>query len=297
MQIVFAESEAERRAACQLLTAHLPAELAQQRLAEMQASNSAGLLCLAYRDGAAAGAAFALELPGKTSLVWPPRLRADLVAADPAATETAAALLQAVTQAQASQGVILAQAMLAPADNSAAFLAAGFERLTDLVYLSAPCQTPPPRSAASVTFQTVAPENLSPFERLVERTYQGTQDCPAIHQHLTVHHTIESYLGQPGYAPHLWFVAKVGEVPAGCLILAEHSPALWELVYMGLVPEFRGRGLGAELVMQALVKACEAGVEQLALAVDADNHPALRTYDRFGFEPFDRLAVYVCPLR
>ncbi len=296
IQIVFAESEAERRAACELLTLHLPANLAQQRLVEMEASAAAGLCCLARRGDNAVGAVYALALPGKTCLVWPPRLRPNMAAHDVEAAPIVVALIQAVVQAQASRGVILAQAMLAPSDDAAPFLAAGFERLTELIYLSAACDTPPEKGSSHLEFLAVAPQDLRQFERLVERTYEGSRDCPAIHQHLSVRHTLDSYLGQPGYAPHLWWMAKVGKEPAGCLILAEHSPALWELVYMGVAPEFRGRQLGAELARHALAKASNAGVKQLALAVDANNRPALRAYDQCGFEPFDQLAVFIRPL-
>lgn len=52
---------------------------------------------------------------------------------------------------------------------------------------------------------------------------------------------------------------------------------------MGLLPDWRGRGLGTEL-MAAALEACRAcGLERIELAVFADNERAQRLYARMGF--------------
>jgi ribosomal-protein-alanine N-acetyltransferase len=62
---------------------------------------------------------------------------------------------------------------------------------------------------------------------------------------------------------------------------AAHGTA--ELVYLGLVPAARGRGLGDIVMRQALHIVGASGVANtLALAVDAGNAPALRLYHRHG---------------
>jgi ribosomal protein S18 acetylase RimI-like enzyme len=69
------------------------------------------------------------------------------------------------------------------------------------------------------------------------------------------------------------------------------NPQLLELVYMGLVPAGRGRGLGRELVRFAQMLASEANCEELTVAVDARNAPALAIYQRAGLVEFDRRRV------
>jgi ribosomal protein S18 acetylase RimI-like enzyme len=52
---------------------------------------------------------------------------------------------------------------------------------------------------------------------------------------------------------------------------------------IGTRPAFRGRGLGALATALAVRDAIEAGSELVHLAVEADNEPALRLYERLGF--------------
>ena len=59
----------------------------------------------------------------------------------------------------------------------------------------------------------------------------------------------------------------------------EHSGVLG----MGLLEEYRERGLGARLLEAALQRAREAGLERVELAVWASNDRARRLYDRSGF--------------
>jgi GNAT superfamily N-acetyltransferase len=57
-----------------------------------------------------------------------------------------------------------------------------------------------------------------------------------------------------------------------------------ELVYLGLTPHARGRGLGDLLVRQALAATAASCVSKLSLAVDSANRPALALYHRHGFQ-------------
>ena len=52
---------------------------------------------------------------------------------------------------------------------------------------------------------------------------------------------------------------------------------------LGVVPEFRGQGLGKRLVGQALEAFRGAGVRRVALEVSANNPGAVRMYKRLGF--------------
>ncbi len=306
LEILPAQSDHQRRLAAYLLTAHLPADLAVQRQAEIESHRPEVLLLLAQRTAAAGndetpqryatrplGAVFAVPLPGKTCMVWPPRLASGESLSAELSLQIAARLLRAVVQSQVEQGTLLVQAMLAEADDAAPFLAAGFEFVANLLYLHADCRQQSTFPEANLALERVAEDDWPRFAQLLERTYQRTRDCPAIHQHLHVSDTLESYRGQPGYAPHLWFMVHERGSALGCLILAAHSSQLWELVYMGITPEARGAGRGIQIVQHALNLAHRSGVSQLALAVDSANEPAVNIYRQCGFEPFDRLRIYI----
>jgi ribosomal protein S18 acetylase RimI-like enzyme len=52
---------------------------------------------------------------------------------------------------------------------------------------------------------------------------------------------------------------------------------------MGLLPDYRGRGLGRQLVAQAVRAARQAGIERVELEVFASNERAIALYRAFGF--------------
>ena len=52
---------------------------------------------------------------------------------------------------------------------------------------------------------------------------------------------------------------------------------------MGLLPDFRGRGLGRRLLQETIDATREAGLTRIELEVFASNQIATRLYERFGF--------------
>ena len=52
---------------------------------------------------------------------------------------------------------------------------------------------------------------------------------------------------------------------------------------VAVVPAFRRQGLGGAIVFAALQAFRSLGVEKVSLDVTADNHPAIRLYERVGF--------------
>ena len=52
---------------------------------------------------------------------------------------------------------------------------------------------------------------------------------------------------------------------------------------MGLLPLYRGRGLGARLMLAALERAAEQGLDRIELEVYASNSRAITLYERLGF--------------
>ncbi len=53
---------------------------------------------------------------------------------------------------------------------------------------------------------------------------------------------------------------------------------------MGLLPEFRGQGLGSKLLSSVLDHANKFGLEKVELNVYTSNTPAVALYKKFGFE-------------
>jgi ribosomal protein S18 acetylase RimI-like enzyme len=85
------------------------------------------------------------------------------------------------------------------------------------------------------------------------------------------------------FDPTAWHLLMEQTQPRGVLILspAPHNELL-ELVYLGLSPESRGKGLGDVLMRLALNEVKRLDRSELSLAVDSRNEPALKLYFRHG---------------
>jgi RimJ/RimL family protein N-acetyltransferase len=81
-------------------------------------------------------------------------------------------------------------------------------------------------------------------------------------------------------------VALGGDAVVGwCDIRRDTQPAAAHrgVLGMGVVPPWRGRGVGSRLIEAALGLARERCFVRIELEVFADNHPAIALYKKFGF--------------
>jgi RimJ/RimL family protein N-acetyltransferase len=88
-----------------------------------------------------------------------------------------------------------------------------------------------------------------------------------------------------------------GEVVGWCDVRRHFFPAHAHrgTLGMGIVPAYRGRGLGLRLVQAVLDEARRSGFVRIELDVHADNARAIALYERIGFvrEGVARDAVFV----
>jgi ribosomal protein S18 acetylase RimI-like enzyme len=145
---------------------------------------------------------------------------------------------------------------------------------------------------ASLVFEGHAGEDISRLTHVIRRTYVDTCDCPALDGVRRVEDVLEGYRAQGVWLPAHWYVVSEAGKDVGVLLLAAYpDTGNWELMYMGVVPEARGRGLGAKLLARALSDASAVDAERLVLAVDRENSPALAAYRAAGFREWDSRTV------
>jgi mycothiol synthase len=239
-------------------------------------------------DGVAPAAAVWVQAaPGNTACLWPPP--PDHLEADP--------LFRAAARFVDERGIVLAQMNIAASElvSRQRMADVGFPHLADLLYLFTEVAAPA-RSLqipAGIEFVPRAGVRSAELARLVSRTYEGTLDCPALDGVRSIDVVLEGYRQQGEYLVDQWYIVRVDGADAGVLILASHAAAgNWELVYMGVTPEARGRGLGSCIVRFALDAAARGGAQRVVLAVDAANQPAVEMYGSAGFLEWERRAVY-----
>lgn len=85
---------------------------------------------------------------------------------------------------------------------------------------------------------------------------------------------------------HCLLVARCeGRVIGWCDVLPVHGEARAHvgMLGIGLLPAFRGRGIGAQLMRATIARAWARGLTRIELAVRADNPNAKALYERLGF--------------
>jgi mycothiol synthase len=248
----------------------------------------------ARRAGARVGIAGARVLAGRTALLWGPWL----APREPA--DTPRALVGRIDQSMQSRGVLLIQALIDSSEDrpAAQLRACGFDHAADLLYAVAtitPADGSGPRGDPSgLEFAPRAGDEPERLASLVQATYEGTLDCPALDGARDTADILDGYRNTGTHRAEHWLYARHAGRDVGCLLLAEHrEQRQGELVYMGLVPSARGNGWGRRIALYARRLAATAGWERLVLAVDAANRPAVAMYEAAGFTFFGRQSVFL----
>jgi ribosomal protein S18 acetylase RimI-like enzyme len=242
------------------------------------------------------GAVWAQRQPGRSAVLWPPQL----VSGEPA--ETAKHLIAAATKSLDAAGVEMSQALLRSSDTGMApvLTEAGYIHVADLLYLACDADRFPnaPPAANDLEFVAYDASQRGRLVALVERTYESTLDCPALNGRRRMDDVVDGYQATGEFRAEYWQIVRSNGLDVGVLLLADHpSAGHWELMYMGIAPEGRGRGWGLKIARHAQWLARRAGVGRIVLAVDAANWPAAAMYARAGFERWDRRSAFVRFLR
>jgi len=214
-----------------------------------------------------------------------------------AAEATRHCILAALADATAAR-IVLAQTLLDPADASAIALysSAGLSPLTTLTYMERkpPLLAPTVHLPPGLRLEPYSADNHGVFRAAILASYEQTLDCPALSDIRDIEDVITGHKAVGTFDPQLWSLVLSDEpTPLGCLLLA-HVPArqALEIVYLGLSPAARGRGIGRALMQRTLAIAARRHFALSSLAVDVQNAPALRLYRRFGYTAvMQRLAL------
>jgi GNAT superfamily N-acetyltransferase len=247
----------------------------------------------AGRSAAPRGLFVAVRLPGATAIVLVPTTGELGIEKDAQYAVTRAGLaLMARRRLHFAQALLLPEAEL----QRLLLTETGFRPLARLVYLERDARYPwvePPDVEPSAWIQYAA-KTHDEFAETLHNTYEHSLDCPALTNLRPIPDVIAGHQAAGEFDPRLWELLRMEGRSAACLLLA-HLPALRsvELVYMGVRPEYRGRGLGTVLLRRALQHCRTVGAGRLTLAVDDGNGPAKRVYGALGLRPFARRDAYL----
>lgn len=217
-------------------------------------------------------------------------------------SNTVTQALRMLEQKARRANLAILQSLIPPncSDRAQVLRQADYVFLADLCYLALnlPSSLPPQPRRPDVVVEDYRLVDGDVFRNTLGRTYEGSLDCPRLNGARTIEEIVQSHRHTGIHDPKLWLVAKVGGIPIGMALLT-HVPlqAAMEIVYIGVVPEARGRAYGSFLVRLAIENAMRTNCKHLMLAVDQRNHYARKIYSSFGFEETDRRHAWIRTLR
>lgn len=250
-------------------------------------------ILLAREEGSIRAAMLAQSFGGGQASVWPPMARG------PGAEAIALKLGQYALDRLVAGGSHIVQALLDPEDPGATdLLRLRFQFLTTLLLMNRDIQ---PQDAAltladaPVEMTPYHPADEEAFGQLLLASYEATLDCPELNGTRPPGAILQGYAEASPEGGSEWYCAHWEGTPVAILLLSSPGPGKspWHLTYLGIIPEFRRRGLGRWLTRWALRRAAEAGTRGITLNVDCRNLPSLVLYEREGFHVYGRRAAYL----
>ncbi len=256
------------------------------------------LWCAMDRQGRFEAVTLAVVNPGRTAMFF-------VSQAHSARELRRASELIAVVCARLSEaGVHLAQTLLDvhDRDGETVFADSGFHRLATLGYLERPLRsrlTPaPPKWPDDVTLAPFEPSLRNDLLEVLDASYEQTLDCPGLRGCRDTVDILDGHRAAGAFDARLWTLLMLDGRPSGTLLL---NPAVdgsgIELVYLGLAPWARGRGLGRQLLRHGLSQVASRPERVMTLAVDEVNAPALALYKREHFKAVLRRVAMIRALR
>lgn len=240
-----------------------------------------------------------VPLPGRLGFVWPPG-----TLPGPLHATLEDLLVQDALACLAASGVRLCGCELSPdafPARSPALLRNGFRHVTTLRQLVLDLRFGSPSSRCECHFPNVQfvhfPEvDRTEFLQTLARTYEKSLDCPEANDVRTPEDALDSYLDRGKADVRRWWLVREADRPAGVLMLGSVNEPITKLLYLGLVPEARGRGLGKALLSYAVQQVMPCHVQALTLTVDSRNLPALRLYRGAGFSEAEQIELLMAVL-
>lgn len=146
---------------------------------------------------------------------------------------------------------------------------------------------------SSIAYIAWEPAYSEFFAQLVDETYVHTLDVPELNGIRDSNNTLAGYAACLPPGPRPWWVLRNSNGDnIGCLLLCPYSDFA-ELVYVGLVPESRGKGYASAIMQFAHNWALQRGLHRMVLAVDHRNVPAIKLYQSLGYDTFGSVTAWI----
>jgi mycothiol synthase len=198
-------------------------------------------------------------------------------------------------------GVSLVQVLVDPADSlqQEVLLDSGLTLLAELSYMKRDLMGQPPgprENRADIVWRNYKQFTEVELGEVISQTYVDSLDCPPLRGLREMPDVISGHKCSGMFCPEAWWILSLAGArrAAGCILVNDSVKApIADIIYMGVVPEFRRRGLGSAMLARAAEQACGRNCQGISVAVDARNTRAEMAYEQAGFVESHRRLVYV----
>jgi ribosomal protein S18 acetylase RimI-like enzyme len=167
----------------------------------------------------------------------------------------------------------------------------GYERERLFMHMAIDLRDGAPAVAATEGF-TIRPFRPGQDDRAVHLLEEATFAEHWGQVSRTYEEFVKDWFGSSSFDPELWVIAEVGDRPVGFAIGVARPDHGW-VSDIGVLPDFRRRGIGEALLRRMFELFAARGFPQARLNVDAANATgATRLYERAGMHPTHRWVVY-----
>lgn len=316
-QIRPARNHQEQKQAISLMITENDPDAIEREVENIFASVRAGQLDLTHLLIATTGqnilaAQLMVAQRDKTAILWP-------AAIDPAFQEKElknSHLLESIQEALLKKTILLAkkeacvqiQTTVEQNDTirSAFYERNGLPAIGEILFMQRPastsCSADDSNEQASNREQTADSLKLVPVSEAISDqflgelllgTYIDSADFPELQHDRDATRSLLTHRLQGEYHPDHWFVIKQDETAAGVLFFSWHPDMeQWELTYLGILPEFRGRGIAGKAIGKIFQHPTHKN-NAVFLGVDSRNHYAIRLYESHSFVLLSRQKVHV----
>ncbi|HUS14402.1 MAG TPA: GNAT family N-acetyltransferase [Chloroflexia bacterium] len=131
-----------------------------------------------------------------------------------------------------------------------------------------------------VTVERVKPDTASLIAPILAVSFEDTE--------ASVTRRITADFADPDTT---YYLGRLGDTPVGALKVY-HWGTKAGIYAFGVLPAYRGQGLGRAILMQTLALLPAEGMTRFALEVETDNTPAVRLYESTGFVTLTTYGYY-----
>ncbi|MCG8650654.1 MAG: hypothetical protein MI861_12530 [Pirellulales bacterium] len=250
-------------------------------------------LYVAERGGQIRGVVWGLPSSGRLVGLWLP-----IIAEDEPET-TRSQLVAAASGAMSQSDGLMLHANVRPGQDAErlAITANHFQYVSDIAQLVCPLADLPEFAKDDVLgFEPYSPDKAKRMKVIIRRSNEQSLDCVAIRGCRPLGDVLQGHYEREDFEPSHWRIIRHCNRDVGCLLLSRHCKRpMFDVVYLGLMPEARGYGWGGRAIRYAQRLSRAEGAAQLRLTCDVNNPPALKTYRRARFHEVDRWSFFFRP--